>query len=70
MTIIHAIFENGVFRPVEPVSLPERSKVEVHVPTVAVDNSVEASTELFDILSRTYETGQTNTAEKHNEHQP
>jgi predicted DNA-binding antitoxin AbrB/MazE fold protein len=25
---IHAIFENGVFRPVEPVGLPERTAVE------------------------------------------
>ncbi len=25
---IHAVFENGVFRPVEPVNLPDKSVVE------------------------------------------
>jgi len=25
---IHAVFENGIFRPVEPVDLPERVEVE------------------------------------------
>lgn len=29
MAIIHAIYENGVFKPKEPVSLPERSEVVV-----------------------------------------
>ena len=26
--VIHAIFEDGVFRPIEPVDLPERTRVE------------------------------------------
>ena len=30
-TAIRAIFEGGVFRPQEPVSLPERTEVEVFV---------------------------------------
>ena len=29
--IIHAIYENGVFRPVEAVDLPEHSNVEVEL---------------------------------------
>lgn len=28
---IHAFFENGLFRPVGPVGLPERSLVEIEV---------------------------------------
>jgi predicted DNA-binding antitoxin AbrB/MazE fold protein len=28
---IHAIYENGVFRPIEPVNLPENSEVEITV---------------------------------------
>ncbi|MFZ1932331.1 MAG: antitoxin family protein [Thermoguttaceae bacterium] len=28
---IHALFENGRFRPVEPVGLPDRSLVEIEV---------------------------------------
>jgi hypothetical protein len=31
MQTIHAIYENGVFRPVEPVDLPDRCEVEVEV---------------------------------------
>jgi len=27
--VIHAIFENGVFRPVEKISLPEHQEVEI-----------------------------------------
>ena len=29
--VIHAIFENGVFRPVERVELPERCEVELQI---------------------------------------
>ena len=27
--VVHAIYENGVFRPTEPVELPENSRVEL-----------------------------------------
>ena len=30
-TTVHAIFEKGVFRPVEPISLPESTSVELEV---------------------------------------
>jgi predicted DNA-binding antitoxin AbrB/MazE fold protein len=33
-TAIRAIYENGVFRPVQPVDLPERCEVEVDIRTV------------------------------------
>ena len=31
-TIIKAVYENGVFKPEEPVQLPEHTRVEVSVP--------------------------------------
>ena len=34
-TAVKAIYENGVFRPTEPVQLQERTEVEVLVPTQA-----------------------------------
>ena len=34
-TAIHAIYENGVFRPVQPVDLPERCEVEVDIRAVS-----------------------------------
>lgn len=32
MPVIPAVFENGVFRPLGPVELPEGSRVQVEVP--------------------------------------
>ena len=37
MTTIQAIYENGVFRPLGPVDLPEGSSVRVVVEPAAVD---------------------------------
>ena len=34
-TAVKAIYENGVFKPTEPVNLQERTEVEVLVPTQA-----------------------------------
>jgi predicted DNA-binding antitoxin AbrB/MazE fold protein len=31
MQTIHAIFENGIFRPTEPVELPDRCEVEITI---------------------------------------
>jgi predicted DNA-binding antitoxin AbrB/MazE fold protein len=33
---IHAVFENGVFRPIESVDLPEKSEVEFELRMVAM----------------------------------
>ncbi len=35
MNTIHAIYENGVFRPTVPVNLPELTSVEVLLPAAA-----------------------------------
>jgi predicted DNA-binding antitoxin AbrB/MazE fold protein len=34
---IEAIYENGVFRPLEPVTLPEGERVQVNVPEVSAE---------------------------------
>jgi predicted DNA-binding antitoxin AbrB/MazE fold protein len=39
ISTVHAIYENGVFRPVEPVSLPENTPVELELRTVGPDES-------------------------------
>jgi predicted DNA-binding antitoxin AbrB/MazE fold protein len=44
-TAIHAIYENGVFRPTGPVDLPERCEVEVEVRAVKAGASGEAAWE-------------------------
>ena len=73
---VHAIYENGVFRPVEPVDLPERTPVEFE-PRVLAEASEpppppmsEGLAKIYEILGRRYSSGHTDTAERHNEHQP
>jgi predicted DNA-binding antitoxin AbrB/MazE fold protein len=73
---IHAIYANGVFRPVEPVDLPEQTPVEfdlrvlpqAHPPAQAPMS--EGLAKVYDILGRRYSSGHTDTAARHNEHQP
>jgi len=69
MTVIHAIFENGVFRPFQPVELPENCEVEFE-PRVVSSEIGCASDELYEILNKRYDSGESDTAERHNEHQP
>jgi predicted DNA-binding antitoxin AbrB/MazE fold protein len=73
---IHAIFENGVFRPVEPVALPERTAVEFEPPVVTKAQPVVSSppseglARVYAILGERYDSEHPDTAERHNEHQP
>ena len=73
-TTIHAIFENGVFRPVEPVALPECTSVEIEVRTSEEPRAPlpmpEGLAKVYAILGERYDSGITDTAARHNEHQP
>lgn len=70
MTKIHAIYENGVFRPREPVSLPERAEVEFEPRQIQPAAVGEALEGVYEVLSHRYESGETDVAQHHNEHQP
>jgi len=71
---IHAVYEHGVFRPLEPVQLPERTKVLVveeplnRLPEVSAENQAA----IMEILGRRFDDPNSpgNLAERHNEHQP
>ena len=70
METYQAIYENGVFRPVEPVALPEQTRVTVipqpdEAPPLGCN-----SPELYEILGRSYDTGETDLAARVDEHQP
>lgn len=80
MKTIHAVYENGVFRPTEPVDLPEGSEV-----TVAPCSERERQPQpgdpafahlepglrrVYALLSRRHEGGAVDAAARHNEHQP
>jgi predicted DNA-binding antitoxin AbrB/MazE fold protein len=68
---VHAIYENGVFRPTQHVDLPEKTTVEFE-PRVVLSDEEDAAAQrrIYELLSRSYDTGQTDTAARHNEHQP
>lgn len=74
---IRAIYESGVFRPTEPVKLPEGTVVQVQVTQEVVDvralvppGTDEGLIRIYEILGRRFDSGHHDTAERHNEHQP
>ena len=68
---VRAIYENGVFRPTEPVNLPENSRVEFE-PRVLQDEEEDraAQQRIYELLGQSFPSGETDVAERHNEHQP
>jgi hypothetical protein len=88
MNTIRAVYEDGVFRPLEPVSLPDRSTVEFEprtiaefepgpvAPWVTTPDFSEGARDrakldaIYEVLSHRYSTGESDIAERHNEHQP
>ncbi len=69
---VKAIYKQGLFKPVTPVNLPENAEVEIVLPDEKEDFARHERTrkEIIAILSRSYETGESDLAERHNEHQP
>jgi predicted DNA-binding antitoxin AbrB/MazE fold protein len=78
MDTIHAIFENGVFRPTVPVNLPERSECDLLITSPTKNGATFQELEfsrsglekVYQILSERFESGHSDTAARHNEHQP
>ena len=63
---VHAVFEKGIFRPLEPVGLPEATEVEFEPRLVGP----KQMSEVYRVLSERYESGDNDVAARHNEHQP
>lgn len=77
MATINAICKNGVFRPVDPVDLPEGTKVEVQAPDEVINvralvpqGTDEGLIGLYEIMARRFDTSDPQAAARHNEHQP
>ncbi len=68
---VRAIFENGVFRPTEPVNLPDKAEVEFE-PKVLLseDADRQAQQRIYELLGHSLPSGDRDVAERHNEHQP
>jgi len=77
---IHAVYENGVFRPTTPVDLPEGFEVTIEPKEAEVRQPLPTDPEFvhlepglaktYAILSERYDSGRHDLAERHNEHQP
>jgi predicted DNA-binding antitoxin AbrB/MazE fold protein len=71
-----AIYEGGIFRPTEPVQLAEGSKVNIEIPVKPNHDEPRTPEEkahfdrVYEILSRRFDGGEKDIAERHNEHQP
>ncbi len=70
MDTIHAIFEDGVFRPTEPVLLPDKCEVEFEPRLKMGQPSAENLEAIYEVLDHRHSTGITDLAARHNEHQP
>ena len=72
MKTILAVYEDGVFKPVEPVDLPEHCRVlvepQMRPPETA--KQVEVEDAIHRILGERYHSGDPYGAERHDEHQP
>ena len=69
MKTITAIYENGVFRPIDPVDLPEGATVRI-MPEMVGTPQAQARLRVFEILSTSCETGDREAAARHDERQP
>ena len=70
MSVIHAIYENGVFRPKEPVDLPESTEVEVELRMVNPSSGEKQLDAIYTLLGARFESGESDVAARHDEHQP
>jgi predicted DNA-binding antitoxin AbrB/MazE fold protein len=67
---IHAIYENGVFRPLGQVELPDHTEVEFVPYPVRHDPKKSHQDTVYKILSRAYDTDDPHLSERHNDHRP
>ena len=67
---IHAVYENGVFRPTVKVDLPDACEVEVEIRQINAKTQIPTLDDVYAILGRRHASGEHDLAARHNEHQP
>lgn len=70
MKTIRAVYERGVFRPLEAVDLPDATEVVLEPRPVLPPMSPETRARVAAVLAQRFDSGETDVAERHNEHQP
>ncbi|MBI5154175.1 antitoxin family protein [Candidatus Poribacteria bacterium] len=68
MKTILAVYEDGVFKPLDPVELPKHSRVRVE--PEGAGNILGEETEMYRLLGLRYNSGDSTGAERHNELMP
>lgn len=67
---MRAIFENGAFRPLEAVDLPEGCQVTLEIRPVEIAEIRQDLDAIHAVMSERYNSGEHDVAARHNEHQP
>ena len=71
MKTVHAVYEQGVFKPTERVELPDHCQVEFEPRPVGSSAAHGAAlADVYAVLSERYESGESDVAARHDEHQP
>lgn len=70
MRPIQAIYEDGVFRPTEPVDLPEHCRVEFEPRIIETEQAPASLDEVYSVLRERFESGESDVTARHDEHQP
>ena len=71
MKTVHAIFEKGVFRPLQAVDLADQTEVEFEPRPVQLPQDQNGNLDaIYALLSERYASGEHDVAACHNEHQP
>ncbi len=66
---VRAIYKNGSFQPMEPVNLPEDTPVDFDYREIKAELR-SGQQEILSLLKTSFESGESDVAERHNEHQP
>jgi predicted DNA-binding antitoxin AbrB/MazE fold protein len=67
---VHAVFEHGVFRPTQPVDLPDRCEVELELKAVGSAPERPSLDDVYAVLGKRFDSGERDVAARHDEHQP
>ena len=70
MNNVHAIYENGMFRPVGCVNLPDPCEVEFEPHLIQPASTSNDLAGVYAVLAERYESGEHDVAARHDEHQP
>ena len=67
---VRAVFEGGIFRPIEHVEMPEQTLVEFEPRPCDPPDAGAKLDAIYEVLSRRHRSDRHDLAERHDEHQP